>query len=174
MDIKLRQWANTQLPAQSVDSGWETLRTEFQHFMKKASEGSDHDGIFDQLKEAVVAEAMSRHSWEDKASEMLRVIQLNALEDRSISDKRDWDQAVKFLEISLKDKLCESETILKELLGPSAKERWLYWKSKSEQQTLRSYVKTEVDKILYSNEVSMSCLVFLIFSSRPLIFSQWI
>lgn len=121
--------------------------------MKKASEASDHDGIFDQLKEAVVAEAMSRHSWEEKASEMLRVIQLNALEDRSIGDKRDWDLAVKFLENSLKEKLNESETVLKELLGPSAKERWLYWQSKSEQQTLRTYVKSEVDKILYSNEV---------------------
>lgn len=151
----MRQWANTQLPAQSVESGWETLKTEFQHFMKKAASAPDHDDIFDQLKEAVVQDAMTRHVWEDKASEMLRVIQLNALEDRSISDKRDWDQAVKFLENSLKNKLNESEKQLKELLGPSAKERWLYWKSKSEQQTLRTYIKSEVDKILYSNGVSI-------------------
>lgn len=124
--------------------------------MKKASEAPDHDGIFDDLKESVVAEAMNRHAWEDKASEMLRVIQLNALDDRSISDKRDWDQAVKFLETSLKEKLNASEKLLKELLGPSAKERWLYWQSKTEPQSLRSYVKSEVDKILYSNGVSIS------------------
>lgn len=155
VDIKLRQWANTQLPAQSVESGWETLKAEFQHFMKKASEAPDHDGIFDDLKESVVTEAMNRHAWEDKASEMLRVIQLNALDDRSISDKRDWDQAVKFLETSLKEKLNESEKVLKELLGPSAKERWLYWQSKTEPQTLRGYIKSEVDKILYSNGVGI-------------------
>lgn len=154
VDIKLQQWANTELPTQSVESGWETLKAEFQNFMKKASEAPDHDGIFDQLKESVVNEAMKRHVWEDKASEMLRVIQLNALDDRSVSDKRDWDQAVKFLEHSLKEKLNDSERILKELLGPSAKERWLYWKSKSEQQNLRSYVKSELDRILYSNGVS--------------------
>lgn len=136
-----------------MEAGWETLKAEFQYFMKKASQASDHDNIFDLLKEAVVNEAMGKHYWEDKASEMLRVIQLNALEDRAISDKRDWDQAVKFLEASLKEKLSESEKVMKELLGPSAKERWLYWQSKTESQTLRSYVKSEVDKILYSNEV---------------------
>ncbi|KAJ8918386.1 hypothetical protein NQ315_008082 [Exocentrus adspersus] len=152
VDIKLRQWAESALPAQSVDAGWETLRSEFQSFMKKAADAPDHDDIFDQLKEAVVNEAMQRHSWEGKAWEMLRVIQLNALEDRTISDKRDWDQAVKFLESSVKDKLNESEAALKELLGPSAKERWLYWKSQTETQAKRSTVKSELDKILYSNQ----------------------
>lgn len=153
VDIKLRQWAQSTLPAQSVNAGWETLKSEFQSFMKKAAEAPDHDGIFDLLKEAVVNEAMQRHSWEDKASEMLRVIQLNALEDRTIGDKRDWDQAVKFLESSVKEKLKESEGALKELLGPSAKERWLYWKSQTEMQAKRSTVKNELDKILYSNQV---------------------
>lgn len=73
MDIKLRQWADSALPTQSVESGWETLKAEFEKFMKKAAAAPDHDDIFDQLKEAVVTEAMKRHSWEDKASEMLRV-----------------------------------------------------------------------------------------------------
>ena len=36
---------------------------------------------------------------------MLRVIQLNTLEDRSVHDKQHWDSAVKFLENSVKDKL---------------------------------------------------------------------
>lgn len=153
VDIKLRQWAQSALPAQSVDAGWETLKSEFQTFMKKAADATDHDDIFDQLKEAVVSDALHRHSWEDKASEMLRVIQLNALEDRTISDKRDWDQAVKFLESAIKDKLKESELILKDLIGPSVKERWLYWKSQTESQTKRNTVKNELDKILYSNQV---------------------
>ncbi|KAJ8929316.1 hypothetical protein NQ314_018024 [Rhamnusium bicolor] len=152
VDIKLRQWAEATLPAQSVESGWETLQSEFQRFMRKASDAPDHDDIFDQLKQAVVREALQRHSWEDKASEMLRVIQLNALEDRTISDKRDWDQAVKFLESSVKEKLKQSESVLKQLLGPSAKERWLYWRYQTELQAKRNSVKTEIDRILYSNE----------------------
>ncbi|XP_072393787.1 dynamin-like GTPase OPA1, mitochondrial isoform X1 [Diabrotica undecimpunctata] len=152
VDIKLRQWADTALPAQSVQSGWKTLRNEFERFLQKAAEAPDHDDIFDLLKQAVVNEAMVRHVWESKASEMLRVIQLNTLEDRTIGDKRDWDQAVKFLESSVKEKLRESEINLKQLLGPSAKERWLYWKYQSEVESRRRNVKNELDKILYANE----------------------
>lgn len=85
---------------------------------------------------------------------MLRVIQLNTLEDRTIGDKRDWDQAVKFLEASVKEKIKESEETLKALLGPSVKERWLYWKYQSEVQSKRQHVKNELDRILYSNDVS--------------------
>lgn len=120
--------------------------------MNKASRAPDHDDIFDLLKDAVVTEAMQRHSWEEKAAEMLRVIQLNTLEDRTIGDKRDWDAAVKFLESSVKEKLKESEVLLKQILGPSTKERWLYWKYQTEEQSKRNAVKSEVDKILYANE----------------------
>ncbi|KAG5889645.1 hypothetical protein JTB14_028923 [Gonioctena quinquepunctata] len=152
VDIKLRQWAQSELPAQSVESGWESLQSEFRKFMKKAASAPDHDDIFDQLKQAVVKEAMQRHSWEDKASEMLRVIQLNTLEDRTIGDKRDWDEAMKFWESSLKEKLKESEMLLREILGPSTKEKWLYWKYQTDVQARRNNVKTELDKILYSDE----------------------
>lgn len=84
---------------------------------------------------------------------MLRVIQLNTLEDRSVNDKRDWDQAVKFLETSVKDKLQATELILKEMLGPSRKERWLYWQYLNEEQQKRSSVKNELDKILHADKV---------------------
>lgn len=36
---------------------------------------------------------------------MLRMIQLNALEDRCVNDKQQWDLAVKFLENTLKERL---------------------------------------------------------------------
>lgn len=66
VDIKLRQWAEQQLPARSVECGWESLQQEFYHFMNQAKLSQDHDDIFDNLKNAVVTEAMQRHSWEDK------------------------------------------------------------------------------------------------------------
>ncbi|KAL0106428.1 hypothetical protein PUN28_016267 [Cardiocondyla obscurior] len=152
VDIKLRQWAEQQLPARSVESGWECLQQEFKNFMSQARLSSDHDNIFDNLKTAVVAEAMRRHSWEEKASEMLRVIQLNILEDRSINDKRDWDQAVRFLETSVKEKLQSTEQILRDMLGPNRKERWLYWQNQTEEQQKRTAVKNELDKILYADK----------------------
>jgi optic atrophy protein 1 len=68
VDIKLKQWAEQQLPQKSVESGWEGLQSEFQKFMERAKNRSDHDDIFDNFKTAVVDEAMHRHSWEDKVS----------------------------------------------------------------------------------------------------------
>ena len=55
-----------------------------------------------------------RHVWEDKAAEMLRVIQLNTLEDRSVHDKYQWDAAIKFLEHSLQEKVTANELNLRE------------------------------------------------------------
>ena len=65
---------------------------------------------------AVVDEAMHMHMWEDKGAEMLRVIQLNTLEDRSVHDKFQWDSAINFLQSSLQEKLEISEANLRYLL----------------------------------------------------------
>lgn len=89
---------------------------------------------------------------------MLRVIQLNTLEDRSVNDKRDWDQAVRFLETSVKEKLQSTEQILRDMLGPSRKERWLYWQCQTEDQQKRMAVKNELDKILYADKVHIKLL----------------
>ena len=40
-----------------------------------------------------------------------RVIQVNILEDRSVTDKTQWDAAIKFMEDTLKDRLKQSEYI---------------------------------------------------------------
>ena len=52
--------------------------------MEVAKKRKDHDDIFDQLKAAVIDTAVSKHEWEDKAAEVLKVIQLNTLEDRYV------------------------------------------------------------------------------------------
>ena len=73
VDIKLKQWAEQQLPQKSVESGWEGLQTEFQHFMERAKTRPEHDDIFDTLKANVVDEALRRHSWEDKVAHVISV-----------------------------------------------------------------------------------------------------
>lgn len=67
VDIRLRQWAEQKLPQKSVEAGWEALQEEFRQFLNKAKNSKDHDNIFDNLKQAVVDEALMRHTWEDKA-----------------------------------------------------------------------------------------------------------
>ena len=54
------------LPKKCVEVGWETLEQEFRKLIDDAKNSKDHDDIFDNLKAAVVNEAMSRHQWEDK------------------------------------------------------------------------------------------------------------
>jgi len=120
-------------------------------FLEKSKQTKDHDDIFDNLKATVWEEAIKRHHWEEKASDVLRVIQLNALEDRVISDKTQWDQALKFLDQSLRDRLEKTNTQLHELVGPGFNERWFGWKYQTPEQKTRSYVKYELEKILQSN-----------------------
>ncbi|GAB6028236.1 Optic atrophy 1, isoform A [Chamberlinius hualienensis] len=151
-DIKLKLWADNILPLQCIKVGWETLKEEFKNLMEKAKTSKDHDDIFDNLKDAVIDEAINQHVWEDKAFEVLRVIQLNAFEDRSVPEKVQWDQSVIFLEYSLQEKLKTVEAKLAELNGPGRWEKWVYWKSANEQQQMHSSVRSELEKLLSSNE----------------------
>lgn len=95
---------------------------------------------------------MKKHSWEDKAMDMLRVIQLNTLEDRNVHDKQEWDHAVKFLENSVKSKLQHTEQTISEMFGPSTTQKWIHWKYSTEDQNKRRHIKSELDKILYSDK----------------------
>lgn len=89
---------------------------------------------------------------------MLRVIQLNTLEDRSVHDKAEWDQAVKFFESSVKEKLVQTEETLAEMMGPSTTRKWLSWKYATDDQNKRNHVKSELDKILHSDKVCSNTL----------------
>ncbi|XP_017868570.1 PREDICTED: dynamin-like 120 kDa protein, mitochondrial isoform X2 [Drosophila arizonae] len=160
VDIKLRQWAEQALPAKSVEAGWEALQQEFISLMERAKKAHDHDDVFDQLKAAVVDEAIRRHSWEDKAIDMLRVIQLNTLEDRFVHDKTEWDQAVKFLENSVNAKLAQTEETLAQMFGPGPWTRFAQWKSLTPDQQKRRSVKGELDKILKNDSVRMANLSY--------------
>ncbi|XP_065333695.1 dynamin-like 120 kDa protein, mitochondrial [Cloeon dipterum] len=158
VDIKLREWADQTLPMGSVEAGWEGLHKELQTFMKKSSVSKDSDEVLNNLKEAVLLETLKKHVWEDKAADMLRVIQLNALEDRAVHDKQHWDNAIKFLESCLKERLNETEQRLQELLGPSTKDKWIYWKYSTPDQSLRSAIRNELDKILYKDPTHLPIL----------------
>ena len=52
--------------------------------LEELKKNAPSDDIFDQLKAAVIDTAVAKHEWEDKAAEVLKVIQLNTLEDRYV------------------------------------------------------------------------------------------
>ncbi|VDI32671.1 optic atrophy protein 1 [Mytilus galloprovincialis] len=128
--------------------GWDTLHDEFQRIVEEDKKRKDHDEIFDQLKVAVVATSKAKHQWESKAEDSLRVMQKNTLDDKTIPDKQHWDMAVKFMEETLREKLQQTESKLKEMTGPSTSEQWFSWQYKTEQHKQRDQAKAELDKIL--------------------------
>uniref|UniRef100_A0A665URL4 Dynamin-like GTPase OPA1, mitochondrial n=1 Tax=Echeneis naucrates TaxID=173247 RepID=A0A665URL4_ECHNA len=149
VDIKLKQWTDKQLPHKALEVAWETLQEEFARFMAEYK-GKDQDDIFDKLKEAVKDESIKRHKWNERAMDSLRVIQHNALEDRSITDKPQWDAAIQFMEETLQSRLKDTESVIRDMVGPDWKERWLNWKNRTADQVrhIRNETKNELDRLL--------------------------
>ncbi|KAJ8403210.1 hypothetical protein AAFF_G00354270 [Aldrovandia affinis] len=151
VDIKLKQWTDKQLPHKALEVAWETLQEEFARFMAEYR-GKDQDDIFDKLKEAVKDESIKRHKWNERAMDSLRVIQHNALEDRSITDKPQWDAAIHFMEETLQTRLRDTDSVIGDMVGPDWKQRWLHWQNRTPEQHVRNETKSELERLLKLNE----------------------
>ncbi|RNA43510.1 dynamin-like 120 kDa mitochondrial-like protein [Brachionus plicatilis] len=147
VDIKLRHWAEKQLPQKCVEVGTLALMQEFEKLINKDQVKKNHDNLLDGLKEAIRGAASQCHKWDTKAMDSLRVIQSNALEDRSVPDKQAWESAIVFMEGMIKEKLKEIQDQIKEFKGPSLKERWLQWKNFTPEQIFRSATINELEKL---------------------------
>ncbi|XP_041862084.1 dynamin-like 120 kDa protein, mitochondrial isoform X2 [Melanotaenia boesemani] len=147
VDIKLKQWTDKQLPHKALEVAWETLQEEFARFMAEYR-GKDQDDIFDKLKEAVKDESIKRHKWNERAMDSLRVIQHNALEDRSITDKPQWDAAIQFMEETLQSRLKDTDSVVRDMVGPDWKQRWLNWQNRTPDQHIRNETKNELERLL--------------------------
>ncbi len=103
---------------------------------------------------------MHRHMWEDKGAEMLRVIQLNTLEDRAVHDKHQWDSAINFLEASLREKLENSEANLRDQVGPGFYEKWFKWQNVTDEQSRKASVLYELERLLRADDDHKAHLSF--------------
>lgn len=79
-----------------------------------------------------------------------RVIQANALEDRSVPDKQSWDSAIIFMESMIKQKLKNIQEQVADLRGPTFSEKWLYWRSTTAEQSTRAATINELEKLCKS------------------------
>ncbi|XP_020897189.1 dynamin-like 120 kDa protein, mitochondrial isoform X2 [Exaiptasia diaphana] len=156
VDIKLKQWADRLLPQMSVEVGWHTLFNEFDKAMQATKDAKmtreNHVHLFEDLKGEVANECKKTHQWQPKAKDSLSVIQLTALEDWSVTDKLQWEAAIKFMEKTLQEKLDQANGKMHELLGPGVWERWLYWQYRSQEEINRSYIKEELQRLLQAHE----------------------
>ncbi|KIH61837.1 dynamin family protein [Ancylostoma duodenale] len=152
VDIRLKHWADKELPQRSINSGWETLREVFSRQVNHdASSRSDHDPIFDPLKEAVVQEAMASHQWDSKALDYLRVIQLNAMDDRAVPDRKSWDSACHFMGQTASNRLAAVKKQLNDARGPGWVSRWVFWQTPSADNHFASAVQDELATMLASD-----------------------
>ncbi len=62
------------------------------------------------------------------------MIQLTALEDTNVPDKHQWDNAIRFMELTLQKEKDKTLAELNRLIGPGWQERWMYWSSRTNEQ----------------------------------------
>ena len=155
VDIKLKQWADKALPKISIEIAKNTLLEKFSHVLeqgsyeeKKGNLAASTEEIFSPLKKAIKEDAQSRHAWNEDFVDTLRVVQLNALEDRSISDKVQWENAVRFIEENLGRLLKKTKNQIENLIGPGWYQRWTRWSNRSNEQNQRLEIKNQLVTLL--------------------------
>ncbi|CAH8560557.1 unnamed protein product [Dicrocoelium dendriticum] len=150
VDIWLRDWVEKDLPRMAVQTGWHTLYKELDAKLRSVQHAPGYDTMFDHLKEVVHQETRTRHHWDPKAESRLRVIQSNALDDRTVHDKSQWTASVEFLEQALNSRLKTVNQSIAELCGPNRLQRWIHWQIQTPEQRARSEVAHEIENLLAS------------------------
>lgn len=164
VDHKLQRWVESlELPKLAIEVARQSVCHQFeqilsQHQQRKGRSNGDDDGddnsIYMDLKEDVIAEALSRHKWKAQALDVLKVVQLEALSKQLNLTKEEWNSAIDFLQSSLKESLDVASGELNELTGYSFAERWLNWKTTSAEQKTNSAIQRELDKLISSPSTS--------------------
>lgn len=168
VDIELQRWVESlELPKLAIRVAQDSVRHQFDNLLeskapfeqeqqrrrKRDSSSGDqsNDGsVYQDLKRAVIHDALERHQWKSQALDVLRVVQLEALSKQITLTRENWDKAITFLQDSLKDLINSSGQELTSLTGLSFSQRWLKWKSTTPEQQVNKRIETELDKLLAS------------------------
>ncbi|CAF1258064.1 unnamed protein product, partial [Didymodactylos carnosus] len=151
VDVKLQQWAEKELPKQCVEIGQLVLLDEFRKLIDREQKSRQYDPIGDELKLSVVHSSRTRHQWDSKALDSLRVIQTNALQDRSVPDKHQWEAAAKFMEQVIRSQLEKEESELQTLIGMKKDSSWARLVSlqrSTQEEKFRQQCSKELEKLL--------------------------
>lgn len=95
------------------------------------------------------------------------MIQLNALEDRVVPDKRAWDETCNFMKTLTKARLTATKDIVDGMKGPTWSQRfvihlyftsmmiirWLKWHSPTEENLTRTAIQSECQKLVETEPV---------------------
>ncbi|KAI6184100.1 hypothetical protein M3Y97_00560200 [Aphelenchoides bicaudatus] len=156
VDIRLKHWAEKELAKLAVNVGWESLKEVFsQQVENGAGSNKNNDSeneLFDPMKKAVVETVLNEHQWDMKASDYLKVIQLNAISDPNIPDKKTWESACTFMRTATQTYLEKTRNALQEARGPGFFDKWVKWKSPAYENLVSENLQNELRKILNQNE----------------------
>uniref|UniRef100_A0A673CQ24 Dynamin-like GTPase OPA1, mitochondrial n=1 Tax=Sphaeramia orbicularis TaxID=375764 RepID=A0A673CQ24_9TELE len=85
-----------------------------------------------QIMRLLMDEGIKRHKWNERAMDSLRVIQHN------------------FMEETLQSRLKDTESVIKDMVGPDWKQRWLNWTNRTPDQVrhIRNETKSELERLL--------------------------
>ncbi|CAD5210964.1 unnamed protein product [Bursaphelenchus okinawaensis] len=154
VDIRLKHWTEKELSNLSVKVGWESLAEVFrtQVLGEGHNQGrQEHDAIFDDLKGAVIDQILKEHQWDMKAVDYLKVIQLNAISDPNIPDRKTWESACRFMGEAVDQYLEKTKKTLSEARGPGFYDRWVKWKNPSYDNIVSENLQKEFRQILHQN-----------------------
>ncbi|CAF1579558.1 unnamed protein product [Rotaria magnacalcarata] len=152
VDVKLQQWAEKELPRQCIDIGQFVLLDEFQNLIEREQKSRSNDPITNDIKLQVVQECRTRHQWDAKALDSLRVIQTQALQDRSVSDKQQWESAAKFMESTIRNELQHQESELNSNQNQSSWRKFMGFQQTTIEETYRKLCAKELERILISRQ----------------------
>ncbi|CAF3752972.1 unnamed protein product [Rotaria sp. Silwood1] len=152
VDVKLQQWTEKELPRQCIHIGHLVLLDEFQGLIEREQKKSSYDSITNDLKMQVVQACRSRHQWDSKALDSLRVIQTQALQDRNVPDKQQWESAIKFMENVLRKELEHEESELLSNMNQSSWKKLIGFQKSTIEEKYRQQCVKELDKILISRQ----------------------
>lgn len=156
VDIELQRWVESQeLPKLAIRVAKDSVKHQFDMLLsqQKVSRDDSDDGVvYQELKRAVIKEALDSHQWKDQALDVLRVVQLEGLSKQLTLTRENWDKAISFLKDSLNDSIKTTSQELSSLTGYSLSERWLKWKSTTPEQLRNQAIQQELDKLLNSSQ----------------------
>lgn len=170
VDIELQRWVESfELPKLAIRVAQDSVRYQFDNLLNKRepfnfdqnnrgrsrdpSSSTNDDGVvYQDLKKAVINDALERHQWKSQALDVLRVVQLEALSKQMTLTRENWDRAINFLQDSLKGLIGNTSKELKALTGYSFSERWLKWKTTTNDQKVNQMIQEELEKLLSTQE----------------------
>lgn len=170
VDIELQRWVESlELPKLAINVAQDSLRHQFDNLLdfnlnsknntkRHNCEATDKDDthVYQDLKRAVIHEALKRHQWKTQALDVLKVVQLEALSKQITLTRDNWDKSIDLLQDCLGSLMNDANQDLVSLLGLSFSQRWLKWKSITPDQRVNQMIHLELEKVLTTKELDTS------------------